>query len=91
MSSTKDSNPLTLDAATESEIIEQAQKRGLNPEQVVDLERLVAGDPEALHPEYGFNNDELLQLGIGYGVPGPLTVDQIQREALEALNEMGAS
>lgn len=68
---------------------ERARWRGLGPEQVVDLERLAGGDPEALDETYGFNNDELLRLGIGYGIPGPLSDEQVRREAAEILAEMG--
>jgi hypothetical protein len=49
-----------------------------------DLERLADG--EASPDE--FSNDELLRLGIGYGVPGPLSDERVRREAGERLAEL---
>lgn len=36
-----------------------------------------------------YSNDELLSLGIGYGIPGPLSDEQVRREAEEILGAMG--
>lgn len=53
-----------------------------------DLLRIASGDPQALDPEYGFNNDEILRLGLAYGIPGPIPDSQLEEEADTALNEM---
>lgn len=71
-------------------LLERARWRDLGPEQVAGLERIASGDPVALSDEYGFNNDELLEMGIGYGIPGPLSDEQVQREAAEILEELTA-
>lgn len=51
-------------------------------ERVADLSRVADGHGDE------FSNDELLRLGIGYGVAGPLSDEQMRREALEALAEL---
>jgi hypothetical protein len=60
-------------------------------DKVADLNRIIDDLEMALHPEYGFNNDELLRLGIGYGIPGPLSDEQVRREAAEVLSELEAA
>lgn len=35
-----------------------------------------------------FSNDEILAVGVGYGIAGPLTVEQMAREADEELAEL---
>jgi hypothetical protein len=35
-----------------------------------------------------YSNDEILAVGVGYGVPGALTVEQMAREADEALADL---
>lgn len=49
-----------------------------------ELERLADGEASAGE----FSNDELLRLGIGYGVPGPLSDERVRREAGERLAEL---
>lgn len=53
----------------------------LTVEDITTLEGIVMGDPMLLDPELGLNNDELLHLGIGYGIPGPLSIEDIQSQA----------
>lgn len=35
-----------------------------------------------------YSNDEILAVGVGYGVPGALTVERMAREADEELAEL---
>jgi hypothetical protein len=35
-----------------------------------------------------YSNDEILAVGVGYGIPGALTVEQMSREADELLGEL---
>lgn len=35
-----------------------------------------------------YSNDEVLAVGVGYGIAGPLTVEQMAREADEILAEL---
>lgn len=35
-----------------------------------------------------YSNDEILAVGVGYGIAGPLTVEQMAREADEILAEL---
>ena len=77
--------------AEQAELASPAEVREMIQPTLTDLRRLVDGDPEALDPEYGFNNDELLRLGIGYGIPGPLSDEQVRHEAAEILSEIEAS
>ena len=35
-----------------------------------------------------YSNDEILAVGVGYGVPGALSVEQMAREADEELAEL---
>lgn len=35
-----------------------------------------------------YSNDELLAVGVGYGIPGVLSVEQMSREAGELLDEL---
>lgn len=35
-----------------------------------------------------YSNDEALEVGVGYGVPGALTVEQMAQEADEELAEL---
>lgn len=35
-----------------------------------------------------YSNDEVLAVGVGYGVPGALTVEQMAREADEILADL---
>ena len=81
--------PITMqdqmgEARTIEEREEIQQKRA-------DLERIIDDVELALDPEYGFNNDELLRLGIGYGIPGPLSDEQVRGEAAQILGELEAS
>lgn len=50
-----------------------------------DLQRIADGFGDE------YNNDELLRLGIGYGIPGPLSDEQVRREAAERLSELSGS
>src|SRR4051794_5738803 len=54
--------------------------RDFAQEALADLELLSEGDPMAFDDEWGYSNDQLLQLGIGYGIPGPLSDEQVRRE-----------
>lgn len=56
-------------------------KETLTAEDRAMLEGIVMGDPMLLDPELGPNNDELLHLGIGYGISGPLSIEDIQAQA----------
>lgn len=51
---------------------------------VTDLEAIIDG----AIPIEQWSNDELLHLGIGYGVPGALSEDRIVTEARERLAEL---
>src|SRR4029077_1695312 len=57
-------------------------------DKIASLKRILDDVEMALDPEYGFNNDELLELGIGYGIPGPLSNEQVRREAAAILAEL---
>lgn len=35
-----------------------------------------------------YSNDEILAVGVGYGIAGPLTCDQMAEEASERLGEL---
>ncbi len=35
-----------------------------------------------------YNNDEILAVDVGYGIPGGLTVEQMAQEAEELLDEL---
>lgn len=35
-----------------------------------------------------YSNDEILAVGVGYGIPGALTVEQMAQEADELLGEL---
>lgn len=50
-------------------------------DKIACLERIINGEGA------GFSNDELLALGIGYGIPGPLSDEQMSVEVLRALND----
>jgi len=52
-----------------------------------DLERITEGFGLTFDGDE-YSNDELLRLGIGYGIPGPLSDEQVRREAAEILSEL---
>lgn len=74
--------------SSSEEIVKAAQDAGLELEQITDLERIRDGFGLSFDAEE-YNNDELLRLGIGYGIPGPLSDEQIRREATEILADLG--
>lgn len=56
-------------------------------DKVTNLELIANGEAEDWR---ALTNDELLALGIGYGIPGPLSDEQVRREAAEILSELEA-
>jgi hypothetical protein len=81
-----DHNPGELTRAEEERILCIAERLEISPEQVTDLERIRDGFGICFDADE-YSNDELLSLGIGYGISGPLTDEQIRREAGELLEK----
>ncbi|HET7455378.1 MAG TPA: hypothetical protein VFJ76_07655 [Solirubrobacterales bacterium] len=60
-------------------------------DEIADLKRIAEGFGLTFDGDE-YSNDELLRLGIGIGIPGALSDEQVRREAAEILSELeGAS